>query len=115
MGLEVFSGSLGVGLDGVGAGRPGRGAGLTHMRVGPLEGPQQAQGLFDRAAHLVVVDLHRADGAGGVYIHQYECNIWGRYTGLDYGWHKIGTAERSTHHGKYILVEERILVDNTYR
>lgn len=66
--LEVLSGALGVGLDGVGAGRPGGGAGLTHVGVGPLEGPEQAQGLLYRAAHLVVVDLHRADRASGVCV-----------------------------------------------
>jgi len=68
VGLEVLSGALGVGLDGVGAGGPGGGAGLSLVAVGELEGLEQAQGLLHRAAHLVVVDLHRADLAGGVYM-----------------------------------------------
>ena len=66
VGLEVLLGAVGAGLDGVGAGRPGGGARLAHVAVGPLEGLEQAQGLVHRATHLVVVDLHLADLASGV-------------------------------------------------
>lgn len=69
MRLEVLLRAVGVGLDGVRPRGPGGGAGLAHVAVGPLEGLQQAQGLLHGAADLVVVDLHRADLAGGI------CNV----------------------------------------
>lgn len=65
--LEVLLGALGVGLDGVGTGGPGGGAGLSHVAVGPLEGLQQAQSLLHGTPHLVIVDLHRTDGSRRVY------------------------------------------------
>jgi hypothetical protein len=67
VGLEVRLGAVGVGGDGVVPRNPGGGTGLAHVAVGPLEGLEQAQGLFHGAANLVVVDLHGADLAGGIY------------------------------------------------
>ena len=41
---------------------------VTFVAVGELEGLQQAKSFLDRATDLVIVDLHRADLASGVYV-----------------------------------------------